>query len=280
MRKYTEKIQQIVEKYTAGIYNNAVLREKTREGDAMQTCDAEFYPVATKKRGRPIIKILVGLLCAALLTALAVRVYKWMGQRQETELLALVNPWNDITTAQFTPQLTDIGDGKQADKRCLDDLELMLAECAAAGNEPYICSAYRSWETQEALFADKVRRVIEGGTRPEDAPDEAARSVARPGTSEHELGLAFDIVDGKHQDLDESQADTPTQKWLLENSWRYGFILRYPADGESVTGVIYEPWHYRYVGPDAARQISQLGLTLEEYISMFYSEEAKIKFEG
>ena len=87
-------------------------------------------------------------------------------------------------------------------------------------------------------------------------------------------------MDGKHQDLDESQADTPTQKWLLENSWRYGFILRYPADGESVTGVIYEPWHYRYVGPDAARQISQLGLTLEEYISMFYSEEAKIKFEG
>ena len=66
----------------------------------------------------------------------------------------------------------------------------------------------------------------------------------------------------------------------LEHAWEYGFILRYPEDKKDITGVPYEPWHYRYVGPDAARQISQLGLTLEEYISMFYSEEAKIKFEG
>ncbi|MEE0202655.1 MAG: M15 family metallopeptidase [Muricomes sp.] len=87
-----------------------------------------------------------------------------------------------------------------------------------------------------------------------------------PGTSEHQLGLAVDIVDIENQILDEDQEKTAVQKWLMENSWRYGFILRYPNDKSDITGIIYEPWHYRYVGNEAAKEIYDLDVCLEEYL--------------
>ena len=87
------------------------------------------------------------------------------------------------------------------------------------------------------------------------AEEAAADEVARPGTSEHQLGLAVDIVDVNYQLLDTNQENTAVQKWLLENSWRYGFILRYPTDQTDVTGIVYEPWHYRYVGKEYAQDI-------------------------
>ena len=90
--------------------------------------------------------------------------------------------------------------------------------------------------------------------------------VALPGTSEHQTGLALDIVDAGYQELDEAQENTPVQQWLMRNSWRYGFILRYPTGKSNITGIIYEPWHYRYVGRDAARAIYESGLCLEEYL--------------
>ena len=91
--------------------------------------------------------------------------------------------------------------------------------------------------------------------------------MAIPGTSEHQLGLAVDIVDKHSQVLDNSQADTPAQQWLMEHSWEYGFILRYPEGKSEITGIIYEPWHYRYVGKEAAAEIHELGLCLEEYLT-------------
>ena len=89
--------------------------------------------------------------------------------------------------------------------------------------------------------------------------------MAVPGTSEHQLGLALDIVDMNNQRLEEEQENTPTQQWLMANCWRYGFILRFPKGREAVTGISYEPWHYRYVGEEAARIITENGLCLEEY---------------
>ena len=92
--------------------------------------------------------------------------------------------------------------------------------------------------------------------------------IAFPGTSEHHLGLALDIVDMTNQILSEEQEDTKVQKWLLENSWKYGFILRYPNNKSEVTGIIYEPWYYRYVGIKAAKEIHNLGICLEEYLDI------------
>ena len=90
--------------------------------------------------------------------------------------------------------------------------------------------------------------------------------MAIPGTSEHEIGLAVDIVDVKYQLLEENQEKTETQKWLMKNCWKYGFILRYPKDKQEITGVIYEPWHYRFVGKENAKMIMKNNLCLEEYL--------------
>ena len=90
--------------------------------------------------------------------------------------------------------------------------------------------------------------------------------MAVPGTSEHESGLAADLIDESYPYLDELQEQTPTQKWLMANSWRYGFILRYPNGTTEQPGIIYEPWHYRYVGKEYAREIFRMGVTLEEYL--------------
>ncbi|MCB6367700.1 M15 family metallopeptidase, partial [Intestinibacillus massiliensis] len=94
----------------------------------------------------------------------------------------------------------------------------------------------------------------------------AAVWVAVPGTSEHQLGLAVDLVSLSNQNLNHSQENTALQKWLMKNSWKYGFILRYPSDKSSITGIGYEPWHYRYVGKKAAKAIYEQGVCLEEYL--------------
>ena len=152
------------------------------------------------------------------------------------------------------------------DRRCTADFLDMMADCAAAGGQPYICSGFRSREEQEKLYAEKVRSLIEEGVSPEEAPQEAALTVAVPGTGEHELGLAADLIDEGYPYLDEEQENTATQRWLMENSWRYGFILRYPNGTTHITGILYEPWHYRYVGRGPAEEIHRTGLTLEEYL--------------
>ena len=98
------------------------------------------------------------------------------------------------------------------------------------------------------------------------AEKEAAKEIAVPGTSEHQLGLAVDLMDEDYPYLNDHQANTGTQKWLMEHCHEYGFILRYPIGSTEITGIIYEPWHYRYVGVEIAQEIMNLGITLEEYL--------------
>ena len=97
--------------------------------------------------------------------------------------------------------------------------------------------------------------------------------MAVPGTSEHQTGLALDIVSAGYQLLDEAQEDTAEQKWLMEHCWEYGFILRFPEDKTEITGIGYEPWHYRYVGRETAEAIHKSGLCLEEYLQSLLSAE-------
>ena len=90
--------------------------------------------------------------------------------------------------------------------------------------------------------------------------------MAVPGTSEHATGLAVDIISGQYTGLDDKQGDTAEQEWLMAHCQEYGFILRYPEEKEHITGVIYEPWHYRYVGKQAAEEIHDQNVCLEEYL--------------
>lgn len=180
--------------------------------------------------------------------------------------LTLVNPWNPLPE-DYTLTLKKLSSGHSVDERCYPDLQEMMDACRMAGLSPVICSSYRSREKQQELFRNKINRLMAQGFSRNDAETEAAKVVAVPGTSEHQLGLAVDIVDLNNQNLDTSQENTPVQKWLMEHCWEYGFILRYPNEKSGITGIIYEPWHYRYVGRDAAKEIYELGVCLEEYLA-------------
>lgn len=179
--------------------------------------------------------------------------------------LTLVNTWYPLSE-EIEPETVTLTNGMEVDARCYPELQDMMDACRGSGLTPVICSAYRDRETQERLFQNEVQRWLDKGYSQEDAETEAGTVVAAPGTSEHELGLALDIVDIKHQLLDESQEQTAVQQWLMAHSWEYGFVLRYPTDKSKVTGIIYEPWHYRYVGKEDARKIYTAGLCLEEYL--------------
>ena len=183
--------------------------------------------------------------------------------------LKLVNAKNPMIQTDVPEVETETLDseGYQVDARIMKDLEAMFEAARADGRSPMICSAFRAWDTQVSLYQNKIGRVMnEEGLKEEDAAIKAATVVAKPGTSEHQIGLALDIVSSEYTNLDEGQMETEDQKWLMENSWKYGFILRYPLDKSDITGVIFEPWHYRYVGKKAAKEITEQNLTLEEYL--------------
>lgn len=179
--------------------------------------------------------------------------------------LTLVSPEHPLPE-DYAVTLTRLKNGQAVDERCYPALQEMMDACRAEGLEPLICSSYRTWEKQTRLFENKVARFAAGGLSQEAAQAEAARVVAVPGTSEHQLGLAVDIVDSAYQLLDDAQADTPVQQWLMAHASEYGFVLRYPRDKEDVTGIVWEPWHYRYVGKEAAEEMTAQQLCLEEYL--------------
>ncbi len=180
--------------------------------------------------------------------------------------IAIANPWNSIHE-NYVLDLVEVENGYSVDSSCAESLKQMLSACRADGFDAQIVSAYRSHDTQIYLFDRKVNYYLELGYTEADARKEAATVVAYPGTSEHELGLAVDLVDNSYWELDEAQEHTDAQKWLMAHSWEYGFILRYPSDKSQYTGIIYEPWHYRYVGQDVAKAVFESGLCLEEYLN-------------
>ena len=184
---------------------------------------------------------------------------------EDEDLLILVNPWNTVPEG-YKVETSSLLNGESVDSRCYSDLAAMLQECLAAGGSPIVCSAYRPHEKQVRLYQEQVDSLLAQGRTQEEAEAEAGTVVAVPGTSEHELGLAVDICDSENQNLDESQLETLTQQWLIKHCWDYGFILRYPVDKSEITGIIYEPWHYRYVGRKNAAKIHESGLCLEEYL--------------
>lgn len=179
--------------------------------------------------------------------------------------LILVNKDNYIPE-NYKISLKQLDNGHSIDERCYEDLQQMMDDCRAEGLEPVICSSYRTNEKQTELFNRQIEKWKNLGYSDSDAEIEAGKLVAVPGTSEHQLGLALDIVDISYQILDEKQENTAVQKWLMQNSYKYGFILRYPTDKRDITGISYEPWHYRYVGKVHAKAIYDSNLCLEEYL--------------
>ena len=179
--------------------------------------------------------------------------------------LMLVNKDKKVPEGYRFHQQT-IENGYQVDNRIVEPLNQMLTDARKQGLDPFICSAYRATSTQKMLFDQKVNEHINLGYSKKEAEEKASYWVTFPQTSEHEIGLAVDIISEKYKKLDETQEDTEVQKWLMEHCTEYGFILRYPTYKHEITKINYEPWHYRYVGIENAKYMKEKELCLEEYI--------------
>lgn len=178
--------------------------------------------------------------------------------------LVLVNYENAIPE-NYEPKLVEVPGGEKVDERIYDPLMEML-EAAKEGNWdqlPMVVSGYRTQETQQQFFDDKVAEYRKEGNSQSEAEELAKQWVSLPGYSEHQIGLAVDI-NGATYDL---------YFWLQENSYKYGFIFRYPGDKTDSTGVAEEVWHYRYVGVEAATEMYEKGLCLEEYLAERQAEQ-------
>lgn len=202
-----------------------------------------------------------------------------MPHQDPTDTLILVNKNNKAPAVPVTLVKPDV----QPTREAVSENIYMRPEAAAAledlfeaaaqdGITLYATSGYRSYSTQKAIFERKLERMDE---------KQANASVAKPGYSEHQTGLAMDIEGEttKGTGLTEAFGESPEGIWAAEHCAEYGFIIRYPKGKTNITGYIYEPWHLRYVGKEAAAEITELGVTFEEYIQALRSERIEIMRE-
>lgn len=177
--------------------------------------------------------------------------------------LKLVNSWNPLEKNYKQP-LEIYAGTNQFDSRAIDKLRALVKDGKKYNIR--VASLFRTYEHQQRLYNNRVAKEMAKGNKRAQAEVIAASVVARPGTSEHNLGLAVDFLFGKYSSLSPDYENTEAYAWMLEHCADYGFILRYPKNKQSVTGVIFEPWHYRYVGEQAAQEIMSRGICLEEYL--------------
>ena len=193
-----------------------------------------------------------------------------------TDLLLLVNKQNRAPSVPFTlvkpdvtPSKPDLSENIYMRPEAAEALEALFEKAESEGVILYATSGFRSYSTQKAIFDRKAK---------ERGEQSANRSVAKPGQSEHQTGLAMDI-EGENSlgtGLTNAFGETPEGIWVAKNCAEYGFIIRYPKDKTNITGYIYEPWHLRYVGVEAAKEITELGLTLEEYVLLVREDRVQI----
>ena len=174
--------------------------------------------------------------------------------------LILVNRDNYIPD-DYEVELTELSNGQKVDSRIYPELQEMFDAARGEGLGLHVAAGYRTQEKQQQLLDEKIGAYENEGKSKAEARELAEQWVAIPGTSEHQLGIAVDINADKT--INSSNA---VYTWLAENAHKYGFIKRYPSDKTDITGVINEPWHYRYVGKEAAKEIYSQGICLEEYI--------------
>ena len=179
--------------------------------------------------------------------------------------LTLVNSTHPVPD-NWVVTLKELSNGRRIDERIYADLQAMFDAARAAGLTPKVNTAYRTYEDQKDMLVTKYRQQRNNGLSHEDAQIAALKWASYPGYSEHQLGLAVDIVSGNQEVCTNDQV----WAWLAEYCDNYGFILRYPQGKEAITGISYEPWHFRYVGIRAAKIIMDEGLTLEEYLEIYY----------
>lgn len=185
--------------------------------------------------------------------------------KKHKQELVLVNAEHALEDS-YDPSLRSICGGRlQASGRIYSSLSQMLSDAGEQGYHYWIASAYRSKERQQKLVDEDVAKAIRRGLSYRQALKETYRETMPAGHSEHQTGLALDILCSGNMAMDASQKTEPGNRWLRKNCCHYGFILRYPEEKSDITGVSFEPWHFRYVGREAAEYMQEEGITLEEF---------------
>ena len=174
--------------------------------------------------------------------------------------LKLVNLKSPKLSKNYVPPLGQIN-GYYLRTGAIKPARELMNAAKRDGVNLYIVSGYRSYQLQTQLFNNRVKKYQNQGMSYKNAYKKASMINAVPGTSEHQLGLAIDF-----NSLDQSFGETKEGKWLYKNAWKYGFVFRYPKESVGVTGIMYEPWHYRYVGVNNAKFMHDNNMTLEAYI--------------
>lgn len=208
------------------------------------------------------------------------RVYKERGEMDADGGLKILpeDMWCLILTNAEYPVPEDYEVGLEAipgteqsvDKRIYEPLMTMIGDMKAQGLSPIVCSGYRTLDKQEKLFNRKVLSYVKAGHTKEESYNLARQTISIPGSGEHCLGLAVDFYTRRYHKLERAFEDTPESKWLVEHAQDYGFVMRYGENKTDITGIQYEPWHYRYVGVEAAKYMKDNELSLEE----FYIEQS------
>ena len=175
--------------------------------------------------------------------------------------LLLVNNENPLPE-NYKVNTIELSNGEKVDARIYPELQKMFDDMRSNGIYPVVTSGYRTHQMQTKIMNDKINEYKRNGYSDVASKEMALKWVALPGTSEHELGLALDI---NNDGISSSASDV--YNWLLNNSYKYGFIKRYPDDKVDITGINYEPWHYRYVGINEAKEMYENNLCLEEYLN-------------
>ena len=179
---------------------------------------------------------------------------------EEEWCLILVNKKHCIPD-DYEVELVELSNGQCVDRRIYPALQEMFDTARSEGIYPVVASGYRTAKKQQSLMDEKIAAYLVEGYSLQEAKEKAEIWVAAVGTSEHQLGISVDInADGVHS------VGNEVYEWLDKNSYRFGFIKRYPEDKTEITGIINEPWHYRYVGKAAAAEIYRSGVCLEEYL--------------
>ena len=180
--------------------------------------------------------------------------------------LTLVNSTHAVPEDWVVPEFTELRNGQKVDSRIYPELQAMFDAARAAGRTPLVISSYRTYEDQKNMLVKKYRSFKEKGYSHEDAQVEALKWAAYPGYSEHQLGLAIDVGTANSEKCSKDRV----WSWLKEHCAEYGFIWRYSEEKSAITGIANEPWHFRYVGVEAATYIMENNLCLEEYMLQFY----------
>ncbi len=193
---------------------------------------------------------------------------KKLGKSMDEKLRILVNKEHKVPADYKVKLVTYKKTEKIVAKIIRAPLEQMLKDGEKEGLSFQLCSAYRSNKAQQRLVDRDVRKYKRQGLSEEEALEKTYKVVQAAGHSEHATGLAVDIVSDHNTSLNETQETTDEFQWLKAHCAEYGFILRYPHGKTGITGIIYEPWHFRYVGKEAAKFITENQLTYEEFYEM------------